>query len=195
MQSKSLIDNIFVNTLEYPSYSGNILIEISDHLIQFLILEGFIKGMPVSKINLFKRDFSNFNKNEFEQAVNNFDWNLIVNIDQKDPNLSINNFYNSIAYILDGFAPLQKVTKKEYKLKFKPWTSHEILKQCKERDNILKSISKEDDPEKRLNLYATHKSLRNDITQKERERERVKLNIFQDFLKKIEINRQKYGKV
>ena len=58
LQSKSLIDNIFVNTLEYPSYSGNILIEISDHLIQFLILEGFIKGMPVPKINLFKRDFS-----------------------------------------------------------------------------------------------------------------------------------------
>ena len=62
LQSKLLIDNIFVNTLEYPSYSGNILIEISDHLIQFLILEGFIKGMPVPKINLFKRDFSNFNK-------------------------------------------------------------------------------------------------------------------------------------
>ena len=71
--------------------------------------------MPVPKINLFKRDFSNFNKNEFKQAVNNFDWNLIVNIDQKDPNLSINNFYNSITYILDEFAPLQKVTKKEYK--------------------------------------------------------------------------------
>ena len=28
-----------------------------------------------------------------------------------------------------------------------------------------------------------------------KKRERVKLNIFQDFLKKIEINRQKYGKV
>ena len=149
--------------------------------------------MPVPKINLFKRDFSNFNKNVFKQPVNNFDWNLIVNIDQKDPNLSINNFYNSITYILDEFAPLQKVTKKEYKLKFKPWISREILKQCKERDNILKSISKEDDPEKRLNLYATYKSLRNEITKKKRER--VKLNIFQDFLKKIEINRQKYGKV
>ena len=94
--------------------------------------------------------------------------NLLVNIDQKDPNLSTNNFYNSITYILDEFAPLQKVTKKEFKLKFKPWISREILKQCKERDNILKSISTEDDPEKRLSLYATYKSLTND---KKRERE------------------------
>ena len=33
LQSKSLIDNIFFNSMEYHSNSGNILIEISDHLI------------------------------------------------------------------------------------------------------------------------------------------------------------------
>ena len=43
LASKTLIDNIFFNSLEYQSYSGNLLIEISDHLIQFLILEGFIR--------------------------------------------------------------------------------------------------------------------------------------------------------
>ena len=37
LQSMSLIDNIFFNSLEYQSNSGNLLIEISDHLIQFLI--------------------------------------------------------------------------------------------------------------------------------------------------------------
>ena len=43
LASKTLIDNIFFNSLEYQSYSGNILIEIADHLIQFIILEGFVK--------------------------------------------------------------------------------------------------------------------------------------------------------
>ena len=47
LASKTLIDNIFFNSLEYQSYSGNLLIEISDHLIQFLILEGFIKEKSV----------------------------------------------------------------------------------------------------------------------------------------------------
>ena len=70
LHSKTLIDNIFFNSLEYQSISGNLLIEISDHLIQFLFLEGFIKERTISDINLFKRDLSHFNKREFVEAVN-----------------------------------------------------------------------------------------------------------------------------
>ena len=35
--SKSLIDNILINSVEFPSHSG----KLSDHLFQFVILEGF----------------------------------------------------------------------------------------------------------------------------------------------------------
>ena len=41
LRAKTLIDNIFFNSLDYRSYSGNLLFELSDHLTQFLILEGF----------------------------------------------------------------------------------------------------------------------------------------------------------
>ena len=41
--SKSLIDNIFFNSLEYSLISGNLGVEISDHLIQFMILKDFKK--------------------------------------------------------------------------------------------------------------------------------------------------------
>ena len=78
LTSKSLIDNIYFNSLEYQSYSGNILIEIADHLIQFLILEGFIKERSIPKINLFKRDFSNFNDDEFRKEFNQINWDVIV---------------------------------------------------------------------------------------------------------------------
>ena len=43
LRSKTLIDHIFFNSLEYHSYSGNLLYELSDHLTQFMILEGFVK--------------------------------------------------------------------------------------------------------------------------------------------------------
>ena len=43
LRSQTLIDNIFYNSLEYHSFSGNLLYELSDHLTQFLILEGFVK--------------------------------------------------------------------------------------------------------------------------------------------------------
>ena len=115
LHSKTLIDNLFFNSLEYTSFSGNLLIEISEHLIQFLILEGFITERPIPILNIFKRDCSNFNENEFKEAVDRLDWHSVVDTNQKDPNRSLNNFYNSITYLLDEFAK-KKVTRKEYKL-------------------------------------------------------------------------------
>ena len=41
--SQSLIDNILINSIEYMPYSDNLTIQISDHLLQFVILEGFFK--------------------------------------------------------------------------------------------------------------------------------------------------------
>ena len=48
LKAKTVIDNIFLNTLEYKSNSGNLLLEISDHLTQFVILENFTKERNLS---------------------------------------------------------------------------------------------------------------------------------------------------
>ena len=169
LHSKTLIDNVFFNSLEYQSVSGNLLIEISDHLIQFLILEGFTKERSLPKTNLFKRDFRNFNEREFEETVLKMNWENISNEQSNDPNLSCNNYFNSITYLLDEFAPFRKVTRKEYKLMLKPWISKEILRKCKERDSILKSISNERDAAKQIILRNDYKKLRNEITNDKRE--------------------------
>ena len=78
LRCKTLIDNVFFNSLEYSSHSGNLLIEISDHLMQFLILEGFVKEKAIPEINLYKSGFRNFNKDEFPRAVSDMDWENIV---------------------------------------------------------------------------------------------------------------------
>ena len=111
LHSKTLIDNTFFNSLEYQSISGDLLIEISDHLIQFLYLEGFIKERTIPDINLFKRDLSHFNEREFVEAVNDMYWEQICNLEQKGPDLSCSHFFNSITYLLDEHAPYKKVTK------------------------------------------------------------------------------------
>ena len=56
--SKTLIDNIFINSIDYTSTSGNLTIQLADHLFQFVILEGFFKELVVRKINL-KEGISN----------------------------------------------------------------------------------------------------------------------------------------
>ena len=90
----TLIDNIFFNSLEYLSNSGNLLIEISNHLIQFLILEGFVTETALPEINLFKRDFRNFNEREFhDEVVNKVNWDQICDLDKNNSNISCNNFF------------------------------------------------------------------------------------------------------
>ena len=45
-KSKTLIDNIFFNGFEFTTLSGNVTHSVSDHLIQFVILEDFITPKP-----------------------------------------------------------------------------------------------------------------------------------------------------
>ena len=178
LKSKTLIDNIYFNSLEYRSHSGNLLIELSDHLIQFLILEGFIKERTLPEINLFKRDFSHFNEREFEQEVlNKVNWEHVCNIKENNPDQSCENFLLTLNNYLDVYAPYRKVTKKEYKLSLKPWICNEILRKCKKRDGILQMISKENDLIKKAALLSDYKKLRNEITQ-EKVRGKGILHIF-----------------
>ena len=169
LASKSLIDNIFFNTLEYESYSGNLLIEIADHLIQFMILEGFVKERTVPKLNLFKRDFLNFNEDEFIKTILGYNWDTIINIQSNDPDESLKHFYNGITFFLDEFAPLRKISKREYKLKFKPWISDNILKLINERDKLLKIYLQEKNSVLKELVYADYKKIRNLVTQRKRE--------------------------
>ena len=52
IKSRTLIDNIFINTIEYPLYSVNLTVQLSDHLFQFTILEGFYKDLTPMNILL-----------------------------------------------------------------------------------------------------------------------------------------------
>ena len=115
--SKSLIDNIFLNTLEYNLTSGNITIQLSDHLFQFVILEGFFKDLPIPKLNIYQRNFKYFNEREFQETLNGINWDNILSLNASDPNLSMNNFYNQINILLDEVTPYKKLTKKEIRPK------------------------------------------------------------------------------
>ena len=56
--SKSLIDNIFFDTIDYPSKSGNLKIQLADHLLQFALLEDFFQPYFQKNITL-KKEISN----------------------------------------------------------------------------------------------------------------------------------------
>ena len=88
--SKTLIDNIFSNTIE-NTISGNLTSTISDHLPQFIILPNIFSNPPSNKTNIYERGWFNFVQENF--ILDNFsvDWNSLINND-KDVNFYFNNF-------------------------------------------------------------------------------------------------------
>ena len=124
--SKTLVDNIFLNTIEYVSYSGNITIQLADHLFQCVLLEGFFHDAQTKNHDIKERNFKHFNEREFLEAIHNINIDDVLCLDYKDPNISIENFYNNVNYILDEFAPFKKLNKNDIKLKGKPWINKEV---------------------------------------------------------------------
>ena len=66
--SKTLIDNIFCNIISPEAISGNLILTISDHLPQFMIVPNVFSNPPrpippsppSNKANIFEKDWSNF---------------------------------------------------------------------------------------------------------------------------------------
>ena len=165
LRSKTLIDNIFFNSLDYHSHSGNILFELSDHLTQFLILEGYVKERTLLDLKVFKKDFKNFNEREFEEiVVNGVNWEEICMVRIGDASASFKSFYDTVNFHLDEMAPEHEVPIKELKLMLKPWITKEILDKCDKRDDLLKKFKSEKHSDTATKLYKEYKTLRNQIT-------------------------------
>ena len=56
----TLIDNIFLNSVEHFTISRNIVYDLTDHLANFIFLSN-LSSLP-SNIKVYKRDNSNFNQ-------------------------------------------------------------------------------------------------------------------------------------
>lgn len=78
-----------------------------------------------------KRDRSNFNKGEFILDYLSINWDASLALDKNDVNHSVNEFMNEMNGLLDRHMPLKKITKKEFKRRFKPWITNDILTKIK----------------------------------------------------------------
>ena len=63
--SNTFIDNIFSNVIELDIISGNLTATISDHLLQFLIIPNMFGNIPGNKSNIYEREWSKFDREDF----------------------------------------------------------------------------------------------------------------------------------
>ena len=65
-------------------------------------------------------------------------WESTLNAYNNDVNSSLQAFLTKINELLDKYMPLRKVTKNEYKKRFKPWISDNILHKIKKKEKALR---------------------------------------------------------
>ena len=139
--SATLIDNIFFNSLEHFTISGNLAYDITDHLPNFLIFNKF-NTLP-GNIKLYKRDYSTLDKQALLVEIQSLDWQMIFGSScNPDPSLMFQSFYSVVSNIIDRHIPVKQLSRRELKLKSKPWITLGIKKSIQIKKNLYKKIIK-----------------------------------------------------
>ena len=91
--SKTLIDNIFSNISEQLFFSGNLTTPISDHLIQCAFFQAKTKR-DTSNLKP-KRDFRNFNDDQFQHEYSLIDWENVLQTNPDNIDDTLDAFLNT----------------------------------------------------------------------------------------------------
>ena len=79
--SETLVDNIFSNFISNEAIAGNLKATISDHLPQFLIASDIFCNPPTNKTNIFEKNWSKFNHENFILDYFDIYWPNVLKID------------------------------------------------------------------------------------------------------------------
>ena len=163
-RSKTLIDNIFHNDIKNNAITGNLTISISDHLAQILIIANKIQTKISTNSNLYKRNFKNFDRENFLLDILGINWQKELKLTEKDVNLSMETFLHIINSILDRYAPLKKITRKHQEQQNKPWITNGIIKSINTKNKIYNKYCRAKNSQNKLLLHETFKRYRNMLT-------------------------------
>ena len=99
-----------------------------------------------NKSNIYERDWSKFDWENFILDYFSVDWEDLLKIDEPNADNSSKRFIDKIEMLLDTYAPLKK--KNKYKLNFKsnPWIILGLQKSISVKNKFLKKFIDKKDP-------------------------------------------------
>jgi len=154
--TSSILDLILVSDQNKISHSGVSCIGVSDHQLTFCTRK--IKKNPVNKHNGVKlRSLKNYTKENFENKLEQVNWNEVTVCDNVDTAWSI--FKTKLLSVIDEIAPVKNVRIKQ---NTNPWMTDEIIQLIQERNTALKKFRKT----KENTWYDTYLYLRNQVQYK-----------------------------
>ena len=132
--SATLIDNIFLNSIEHFTISGNIVHDLTDHLPNFIIFNKFTT-LPCN-VKLFKRDYSKFDQQALTNEIQLIDWETVF-VSNANACTMFRSFYSKISSIIDKHIPVKQLSRREIKFKSKPWITSALRKSIQVKNNHI----------------------------------------------------------
>ena len=93
-------------------------------------------GVANKTLLYFKHDYSKFDEERFLADFSNLNFEYL-NANPTDVNAKFNRFLANLNEIVSKHAPLKKLTKRDLKLRNKPWINSRIQKMMRLRDSLL----------------------------------------------------------
>ena len=136
--SATIIDHI--NIMQTPSLlkhevaSGNLYMDIADHLPNFVLIKGINK--PTTTIRPFKRSFSEKNIARFREDISKQNWEEVMNTNNPDSNYD--SFLSSYKDIFNNCFPLKRISRS--KTKDKSWITKGLKVSIKHKNRLYKKF-------------------------------------------------------
>ena len=159
--SNTLIDNIFSSVIDPDIISGNLTATISDHLLQFAIIPNMFGNISGNKSNIYERDWSKFDRENFILDYFSADWEDLLKIDECNVDNSTKIYLDKINMLLDTYAPLKKINKYKLKFKSKPWITLGLQKSISVKNKLLANFIDKKDPILKEEFHTNYKKYRN----------------------------------
>ena len=157
----TLIDNIFSNFIDPDIISGNLTATISDHLPQFSIIPNMFGNIPGNKSNIYERDWSKFDRENFILVYFSVEWEDLLKIDEINADKSTKTFLDKINMLLDTYAQLKRVKKYKLKFKSKPWITLGLQKSISVKNKLLTNFINKKETILKQECHTNHKKYRN----------------------------------
>ena len=159
--SNTLIDNIFSSAIDSNIISGNLTATISDHLPQFAIIPNMFGNISGNKSNIYERDWSKFDRENFILDYFSADWEDLFKIDECNADNSTKIYLDKINMLLDTYAPLKKINKYNLKFKSEPWITLGLQKSISVKNKLLANFINKKDPILKEEFHTNYKKYRN----------------------------------
>ena len=157
--SNTLIDNIFSNVIDPDIIFGNLTATISDHLPQFSTIPNMFGNISGNKSNIYERDWSKFDQENFILDYFSVDWENLLKTDELNADNSTKMYLDKINILLDSYAPLKRINKYRMKFKSKPWITLGLQKSISVKNKLLKNLINKKDPVLKEEFHTNYENI------------------------------------